>query len=365
MKILILGGTGAMGVELVQALCEQGQEVYVTSRKKKVSDSLNLHYLQGDAHELSFLKEILNMRYDAIIDFMIYSTEQFKNNMNLLLNSTEQYIYLSSSRVYAESDNQITEKSPRILDVCVDDEYLKTDEYALAKARQENLLTTSKVKNWTIIRPYITYNSERLQLGHLEKEYWLYRALEGKSIVFFNDYLDKYTTMTHGYDVARVIIKLLGNKRALGEVIHIANDNSITWKKVLNIYSDVLEDLTGKKINIAYMNLSSFFSNRINKQYQIYYDRLYNRKFDSAKMKRICKSEIIYKSVQDGLEECLSDFVVNKYKFKRINSSWEGYADRMSGEKLHVHQFNNKKDKLRYLGNYFIPNIMRRIREYK
>lgn len=54
--------------------------------------------------------------------------------------------------------------------MCRDEDYIKTDEYALQKARQENILLGSKYKNWTIIRPYITYNKERLQLGVLEKK---------------------------------------------------------------------------------------------------------------------------------------------------------------------------------------------------
>ena len=85
---------------------------------------------------------------------------------------------------YANENGRITEKSKRLLDVCTDEEYLKTDEYALTKVRQENILLSSGKKNWTIIRPYITYNVERLQLGVYEKENWLYRALHGRSIVF-------------------------------------------------------------------------------------------------------------------------------------------------------------------------------------
>ena len=41
---------------------------------------------------------------------------------------------------------------------------------ALQKAREENLLLKSDSRNWTIIRPYITYYDERLQLGVFEKK---------------------------------------------------------------------------------------------------------------------------------------------------------------------------------------------------
>ncbi len=67
--------------------------------------------------------------------------------------------------------------SPRLVDVCTDPEYLSIDEYGMAKGREENLLRETGRTNWTIIRPYITYNSNRIQLGVYEKENWLRRAL--------------------------------------------------------------------------------------------------------------------------------------------------------------------------------------------
>ena len=42
------------------------------------------------------------------------------------------------------------------------------------------------------------------QLGVLEKELWLYRALNGRTIVFSKDIAEKSTTLTYGYDVASV-----------------------------------------------------------------------------------------------------------------------------------------------------------------
>ena len=49
MKVLILGGTGAMGVSLVRILSENiANEVYVTSRSVHKSFG-NVYYIQGNA----------------------------------------------------------------------------------------------------------------------------------------------------------------------------------------------------------------------------------------------------------------------------------------------------------------------------
>ena len=174
MKILILGGTGAMGVHLVNLLSSNPNcRITVTSRSRREGKD-NVSYVQGNGHDIAFLNTLLKDKYDVIVDFMNYHTEEFRERYRILLNACGQFVYLSSSRVYADSDSPITEESPRLLDVTTDAEYLRTDEYALAKARQENLLRESEHKNWTIIRPYITYSEIRLQLGVLEKEAWLY-----------------------------------------------------------------------------------------------------------------------------------------------------------------------------------------------
>ena len=100
MKILVLGGTGAMGVDLVKILAKRGESVTVTSRSERKSEFSNVKYIKGDAHDNAFLKSLLSENYDAIVDFMIYNTEEFKTRRDILLDATGQYLFLSSSRVY-------------------------------------------------------------------------------------------------------------------------------------------------------------------------------------------------------------------------------------------------------------------------
>ena len=139
MKVIILGGTGAIGTSLVQCLIKRDIEIFITSRKKHKSYG-KVHYIQGNAKQLDFLKRNLIDNYDCIVDFMTYTTEEFKERKDIFLSCCKQYIFISTARVYANSNNLLNEDSPRLLDVCDDQEYLATDEYALSKARQENML---------------------------------------------------------------------------------------------------------------------------------------------------------------------------------------------------------------------------------
>ena len=146
-KVLLLGGTGAMGVYLIPELINMGFDVFVTSRSARISDNNKLTYVKGNALDDMFIEKELEKEYDAIVDFMIYTTNEFRYRYKLLLDNTRHYLFLSTYRVFADSDLPIMESSPRILDVSDDSEYLSTDEYALTKARQENILRDVEYNN--------------------------------------------------------------------------------------------------------------------------------------------------------------------------------------------------------------------------
>lgn len=362
MRILLLGGTGAMGVSLKSILSEQGDDVYITSRSFHKEEE-NIHYLLGDAHNENFMSDVLKDRYDAIVDFMIYRSGEFAERANRLLNATDQYIFTSSSRVYADSDKPITEATPRLLDVCKDEWYLITDEYALAKAREENVLFHSGQDNWTIIRPYITYNVERLQLGAIEKDLWLYRALHGRSIPFPKDIANCQTTMTYGADVALAIAGLIGNKKASGEAFHITGTEHMAWSDVLDIYLKALEMETGTKPKVYMPENSMELSKEMGNTTQVVYDRLYNRVFDNSKLLSVI-GDIRFTSMEEGLAKCLSEFVKSPRWRGGAEAKLEAYLGRKTGEKALLTELNGK-DKLKYLGWYYAPAAMRLLRNIR
>jgi len=197
-KVLVLGGTGAMGVYLVDELLGMGHEVVVTTRSNHDDNREGLSYVIGNAREESFLTQaIAGAHFDAVVDFMARPAAEFEKYLPTLTSSTEQYVYLSSYRVYADSP-YITEDSPRLLDVCEDEGYLATNEYALDKARCEDMLKNSGNKNWTVVRPSVTFSRARFQLGTLEAEDWLWRWEKGLEVPLSPEMLKRQATMTWG-----------------------------------------------------------------------------------------------------------------------------------------------------------------------
>jgi len=350
MNILILGGTGAMGRPLIQILSVDNS-VFVTTRKSPTSigildDNPHIKYVNGNAKSRDFLVHILSeRRWDAIVDFMIWSSE-FAEVLPLMLANTNQYVFISSARVYSKSNAPITEETPRLLDVSEDKQYLKTNEYALSKAREENLLFESGKKNFTIVRPTITYYNSRLQLGVLEKENWLYRALHGRKIVFSKDIGNKITTMTYGYDVAVGIASLIGKKDSLGEAFHITCTQSLTWNEVLSVYLDALEEYRGRRPEIFWTEKSTNLTFKT-KIYQVIYCRYFNRTFDNSKISKFCNVDG-FTLPQKGLKECLHHFLKSP-SFLDIDWRLEGVNDLVSGERTPLSEIPSVKERIQYV----------------
>jgi nucleoside-diphosphate-sugar epimerase len=345
-RILILGGTGAMGRHLVAQLSTmEGVFLTITSRSPHQGDK-SLEYVVGDAHDEIFINSLLSKcHWEAIVDFMIYSTSEFSQKVNNYLSATDQYVFLSSARVYAESKVPLTENSPRLLDVCEDAAYLKTDEYALSKARQEDFLKKSGRRNWTIIRPYITFSEIRLQLGPQEKELWLYRALHNRTILFSEDLADKLTTLTYGRDVAQGIAALLDKKETLGEVFHITTSESHTWREILEVYLNVIRRETG--ITPKVLLTSKWQNFHGGGEAQVKYDRLYDRCFDNSKISQytdLLKSDQTLQS----LDKCLTDFLHSPH-FRDMNWANEARKDRFTNEWTPLNEIVGIKQKLKYI----------------
>ena len=274
-RALLLGGTGAMGSHLTRLLAADGWGVTVTSRSGRSSGDPHVSYARGDAHDRRFLSDVLERGWDAVVDFMVWSTDAFRGVRDALLGSCRQYVFLSSYRVFADSP-VITERSPRLLDACGDAEYLATDEYALAKARQEDLLRASGRGNWTIVRPAVTYSVGRLQLCALECGEWLALALAGHAVPLPGEMLGRQTTMTWGGDVALMISRLLGAESALGEDYDVCTSRHRSWLEVAGIYRSVLP-LGVREVALAAFERAS------GNPWQCRYDRMYDRVMDNSK----------------------------------------------------------------------------------
>lgn len=291
-KILVMGGTGAMGRYAVPELLRLGFLVDVVALDQPDFTHENMTCTVANAMDDEWLqKAITETRYDVILDFMSYKLPEFQKRAPLFLENTDQYMFLSSCRVYANEEVPVKETSPRLLDVSQNQEYLALyeREYSLFKAAEEDVLINSGKKNWTIILPATTYSTGRAQLVTLEAGTFVYRALQGKPVIIPEEVRNTPATMSWAGDVGVMIARLAGKEEALGEKFITATAEHNTWGQIAEIYRELLGlqyEWVDKETYLKVMtkdpnNISPFV------RYQLEYARMFDRITDNSKVLRV------------------------------------------------------------------------------
>lgn len=313
-KILLLGGTGALGTYLVEELVPQGHDIYITSRSAH-NNTKDVNYIVGNARDIRFLQDILRTRWDCIVDFMIWPSEVFRDVYKNLLNSCGHYIFTSSYRVYANAGRvPLTEDKPLLLDTTTDQEYLKTDEYALAKARSEKILFNSDCENFTIIRPAITFSKFRFQIGTHEAGTILPCTLAQRPLLLPEEMLRKECAVSWAGDVAKMIKPLLLNIDAYRNIFNVANAERHTWGEIASYYHEII----GTKLKFT--DLDTYIK-VMGGQYQIKYDRMFDRVIDNTKVLKFSglkNSDLT--PIRKALEFELKDYKTKLAQIKPNNS---------------------------------------------
>ena len=317
-KVLIPGGTGAMGVYLVPELLNLGYEVDVISLDEKQSDNQKLRYFKADAKDAGYIEKILENGYDAVVDFMIYPTkEEYETFIPLYLKNTEHYIFLSTYRVYANEEHPIRETSPRLLDASKDQVLLTSGDYCIYKAQSEEFLRTSGYSNWTAIRAAITYYKRRFQLITMEYNLVVRRMMESKTLVLPEPAMNIEATMSWAGDVAKMIAGLVLNPSALREIYSVCTAEHHTWRDIAEMYSQIGELKYITVDTDTFLNIIS--PGNIYARQQLIYDRYFDRIMDNSKILEITgmkQSELM--PLREGLEMELS-------ALKKENIKWQSF----------------------------------------
>ena len=101
-RILLIGGTGSMGVYLTELLLKQNYQVEVAAIAPGEIEHPNLQSFILDARDIGNLTRLLETRPDAVIDFLDYKPAEYRKRCELFLRHTKHYFFLSSYRVYTD-----------------------------------------------------------------------------------------------------------------------------------------------------------------------------------------------------------------------------------------------------------------------
>ena len=297
-KVLLIAGGGTLGTYTAKELLNKGCAVDVICLEDYTSNNPKLCYHKAKA-DLNYLTEFLKDKYyDGIVNFIhYYVPEMYKPVHKLLTSKTDQLIFLSSYRVYAESKQPLTEEAPFLADVVEDEEFLKSEDYAVPKAICEKFLREeSGTENWTVVRPVISFSDKRFDLVTVSGHEIIDAARSGKTVIL----PEAAKNLTAGLDWAgnsgKLIANLLFKKECLGEAYTVSSGQNLTWGEVADIYTR----LTG--VNFRWADTEEYVSTGHGGN-GLFYDRLYDRAVDNTKiLKATGLKKEDFTSIEDGIK---------------------------------------------------------------
>ena len=350
-KVLIIGCTGTMGRALADYWVQKGYDTWGICRSHCVINKA-VHYMYGDATDEGFMRHVLESAdFDAIVDFMWYDPKIFVNQIGLLLALTKHYICLSSCAVSAHSSTPIKETYPRFFDIASESE--KNDigwHYHLEKARIENIICLQEHRNWSIIRPHVTINSNHMPLTIWGEDVWLWRAVHNLPIIVYEDLLKPISSYTIASDVAQIIDAIINNgASSFGETYNVVSDTVLSGEQLLNMYIEILQKQGVQMKVIRFQDSSSFYQWSPSRAERITFDRAKDRVFDNTKIKEITHFE--FENFEESLNKCIllwlsqnnSEYISSQL----INEM--AFIDRMTNTRTPLKYFQTRKDQKNYI----------------
>ena len=116
MKVLFIGGTGNISAACSRLAIKKNIDLYHLNRGKVKADIPGkVKIITTDIKDTKQVKTALGkMSFDVVVNFIAYTPEDIKRDIQLFSGRTKQYIFISSASVYQKVGGHpvITESTP-------------------------------------------------------------------------------------------------------------------------------------------------------------------------------------------------------------------------------------------------------------
>jgi nucleoside-diphosphate-sugar epimerase len=231
LEVLFIGGSGVISSACSQLAVDRGVDLYVLNRGMSLLRPLpaGVTALRGDIRDpKSAASAVGGLEFDAVVDWMSFTPDQIRANIELFGGRTGQYIFISTASAY---------QKPPVNVAVLESTPLRNPFWSYSRdkiACEEILVGLHRSDGFpvTIVRPSHTYDRTSVPLdgGWTVIE----RIRRGKEIVVHGDGTSLWT-LTHHRDFAKGLVPLLGNPLTIGEDYHITADELLTWNQIAEI----------------------------------------------------------------------------------------------------------------------------------
>lgn len=215
MRILIMGGTRFIGVSLTRLLDEQEHEVVLFNRGNKPVPVAGIEQIHGDRTNPADLKEKLRgQEFDAIFDNNGRELNDTQPLAEIFQDRVKHFVYMSSAGVYLKSDQM-----PHVEGDAIDPKSRHK-----GKHDTETYLADHGIP-FTSIRPTYIYGPQ----NYNDLEAWFFDRIVRDRPIPIPGNGTAITQFGHVKDLAQAMVKVLGNRRAVGQIYNVSGDRCVTF----------------------------------------------------------------------------------------------------------------------------------------
>lgn len=283
-RVLLVAGGGTLGTYTAKELLRLGHFVDVIGLEENTFFHERLTCYQTYIDLQTLTRHLETHTYDGIVNFLHYpEAEDYAPFHELLMAHTSHLIVLSSYRIYGDDRHPITEDAPQLLDTTEDEEFLRTEKYALSKAKLERYLKEQcKGRSWTVVRPVISFSARRMDLVTYSGREIPDLARQGKVIPMPAEAKDLTAGLDWAGNSGKLIANVLFREEAYGQAYTVSSAQNLTWGQLAELFTE----LVGAKFQ--WLPLEDFLEAvGREKYYLLIYDRLFDRQIDNSKILRL------------------------------------------------------------------------------
>ena len=261
MKVLLIGGGGFIGSNIVDALINNGDLVTIITRgksKQLFKPHQNLTIMHGNRSDKKFMSSVADLLFDAVIDMTAFVENDSASAIKIFEGKTSHFIHTSTVSVYMVSNDvqcPITEDQDKgkLMELWGMNPFGM--QYGIDKRKCEDVLWKAhEEKNYpvTFVRPpYVCGPHDPMARDY----FWIQRILDDGPLLIpgAGDFASQHIYVK---DLAKAYLMLLQNESTIGHAYNVASEEIYS----LNDYLDSLCKILGKNPERVNVDLNVFLN---------------------------------------------------------------------------------------------------------
>ena len=277
---------------------KRGMDLYLLNRGRSTGRPVpaGATVLHGDIRDPESVVKALDGRdFDAVVDWVAFTPEHVRADLDLFRGRTRQYVFISSASAYQTPPARI----PVVESTPLANPFWQ---YSRDKIACEDLLVDAyRAEGFpvTIVRPSHTYDRTSVPFdgGWTVVE----RMRQGKPVVVHGDGTSLWT-LTHHTDFARGFVGLLGHPRTIGDAFHITSDDVLTWNQIAQALAGAL----GVEPRIVHVPSDAIAAADPQWGAGLLGDKAHSMIFDNAKLRSVVPDYVATVRFEQGAREIVA-----------------------------------------------------------